>query len=157
VINGYTHLLRQETPEEAPHRELLDEVYKAGERAAALTRQLLAFSRKQILAPSVVQLNLVVGNVEKVLRRLIGGGVELATELESSLARVKADQGLLEQVLLNLAVNARDAMPEGGTLTIRTANIDVPAGRRLGGAPPGHYVVLEVSDTGCGMDSSVMA
>ena len=112
---------------------------KAGDRAASLTRQLLAFSRQQVLAPRVLDLNTLVADVEKMLRRLIGEDIDLAMVRDSALGRVKADPGQIEQILMNLAVNARDAMPEGGKLVIETANVeldDAYADRHVGG-PPG--------------------
>jgi CheY-like chemotaxis protein len=135
------------------------EIRGAAQRAAALTQQLLAFSRKQVLSPRVLDLNVVVGNLEKMLRRLIGEHIELATTLGPDLWRVKADPGQIEQVLLNLAVNSRDAMPRGGRLTIDTSNQTIGVGGRAapGDVPPGHYVLLTVRDTGCGIDEEVKA
>jgi len=128
----------------------LEEIRKAARRAAALTSQLLAFSRKQVLAPRVLDLNAAVADLERMLHRLIGEDVELTTELDPGLAPIKVDPGQLEQVILNLAVNARDAMPEGGRLTLAT-RLEEPRGTD----PPS--VVLEVSDTGCGMDAATKA
>src|SRR5690606_17751499 len=104
---------------------MLCDVRDAGERAASLTRQLLAFSRKQIMAPKVLDLNSAVRDVEKMLRRLIGEHVTLTVELDPCLARVKVDPGQLEQIIVNIAINARDAMPDGGTLTIQTRNVEI--------------------------------
>ena len=137
----------------------IEAVKKAGERAAALTRQLLAFSRKQILEPKVLDLNAVVANMDQMLRRLIEEDIELRTILGPGLWPVKVDPSQLEQVILNLALNARDAMPRGGNLTIETANVELDeayAGRHLAVAP-GPYVMLAVSDTGCGMDAETQA
>src|SRR5690606_24752940 len=116
VINGYGDLLLQRLPAGDPGRGLLGEICKAGERAASLTRQLLAFSRQQVVAPRVLDLNAVVADTEKMLRRLIGEDVQLITTLSPDLGAVRIDPGQIEQVLLNLAVNARDAMPRGGQL-----------------------------------------
>jgi two-component system cell cycle sensor histidine kinase/response regulator CckA len=134
------------------------EIQKAGERAASLTRQLLAFSRQQILQPKVLDLGAVVERVKGLLQRVIGEDVELVTEAAPGLGRVKADPAQIEQVLVNLAVNSRDAMPRGGTLTIATANLDLPRGDDAGqlAMRPGPYVVLSVADTGCGMDAPTL-
>jgi len=140
-------------------RGQVEETQKAAERAVSLVRQLLAFSRKQVLDPKVVDLNDVVGNLEKMLRRLIGEDIELITRMDPSLGRVKADPGQLEQVIMNLAINARDAMPQGGKLTIETANVEPAesAARQLAPTQPGRYVKLVVRDTGCGMDAQTQA
>jgi PAS domain S-box-containing protein len=159
IINGYSMILLQELPEGNLMRAQLEQVCKAGERAASLTRQLLAFSRKQMLAPQVLNLNSLVSDMERMLHRLIGEDILLVTHLGPVLASVRADKGQLEQVLLNLAVNARDAMPQGGKITLSTANI-VLDGAALKGkpeVPPGQYVMLMVSDTGCGMMPDVLA
>jgi CheY-like chemotaxis protein len=142
-----------------PLRSNLEEIKKAGERAASLTRQLLAFSRKQVLQPMVLQLNAIVADVDKMLRRLIGEDIDPLTVLEPSLGQIKADPGQIEQVLLNLAVNARDAMPQGGKLTIETQNVylDNQYARWHTAIQPGHYVMLAVSDTGCGIDAETQA
>jgi CheY-like chemotaxis protein len=134
------------------------EILKASERAAALTRQLLAFSRRQILAPQVLDLNVIVANMEKMLKRLIGENIELATVQEPGLGRVRADAGQVEQVILNLCVNARDAMPDGGKITIETANVDLDEAysRSHATVVPGSYVMLAVSDSGYGMDSDTL-
>ena len=135
-------------------RKDIEEIGKSADRASALTRQLLAFSRKQLLQPRVLDLNDVMSDVDKMLRRLIGEDIEVVTDFGAGLGRVKADPGQLEQVLVNLVVNARDAMPDGGTLTIRTRNVDVDgsSARRHYGAPLGRYVVICVEDTGVGID-----
>jgi CheY-like chemotaxis protein len=135
------------------------EISKAGKRAASLTRQLLAFSRKQTIQPVVLDLNSVVTDVDKMLRRLIGEDIDLAIVRDSRLKSVKADRGQIEQVLMNLAVNARDAMPEGGKLLIETANTDLDEiyVRQHPYAKPGRYVMLKISDTGCGMDKRTQA
>jgi CheY-like chemotaxis protein len=139
--------------------EGLGQVKRAGERAAALTRQLLAFSRKQVLEPRLLDLNLVVKDVDKMLRRLIGEDIEFVTVLELNLKRVRADPGQIEQVLMNLAVNARDAMPQGGKLTIETqaVELDEDYAVRHVGIRPGTHVMLAVSDTGCGIDEDTKA
>src|ERR1019366_8846108 len=132
----------------------LKEIKKAADRAAVLTRQLLAFSRKQILQPRVLNLNELIGDMSDLLRRLIGEDVELVINAGSDLGRVKVDPSQIEQVIMNLAVNARDAMPQGGKLVIETANANLDEGYAAGHPPvrPGRYVMLAVSDTGCGMD-----
>src|ERR1019366_3646341 len=156
AILGYAELMESQLEDEGLKSELR-EIRLAGERAAALTRQLLAFSRKQVLQPRILDLNAVVSEMEKLLRRLIGEDVELTTRLDPALESVKADPGQLEQVLMNLAVNARDAMPEGGTLTIETANSKLDAGFTTAhpGARSGEYAILTVADTGIGMSDEV--
>ncbi len=140
-------------------KDMLEEISAAGERAAMLTRQLLAFSRKQVLEPRVLELNGIVTHCEKMLRRLVGEDVVFTTVLKPDLGRVKADPGQVEQVLMNLVVNARDAMPEGGTLTVTTANavLDHTYCCSHTEAKPGRYIMLAVSDTGCGMDETTKA
>ncbi|HTD51424.1 MAG TPA: PAS domain S-box protein, partial [Thermoanaerobaculia bacterium] len=159
AILGYSDVLLAQAGEDHPWHEDLEEIRKAGERAAGLTRQLLAFSRKQVLAPEVLDLGAIVANVDKILRRLIGEDVELVTVSEPGLAPVRADPGQIEQVLLNLAVNARDAMPRGGRLTIETRNVIVDEAYARTHVPltPGRYVMLAVSDNGAGMDVETRA
>ncbi len=159
VIIGYTEDLEERLAQGDPLRKNAREIRKAGERAASLTLQLLAFSRQQVLAPRVLDLNSVVCEVETMLRRLIGEHIDLATALDPALERVKADQGRIEQVIINLAVNARDAMPHGGKLTIETANVDLDEdyASRHRPQPPGPYVLLAVSDSGEGMDAKTKA
>jgi signal transduction histidine kinase/DNA-binding response OmpR family regulator len=159
VINGYADLLQMKLSEGHPMLGPLREIAKAGERAAGLTRQLLALSRKQMLEPCVVELNDLVLDIDKMLRRLIGEDIELVTLLDPGAGRVWADRGQFNQVLLNLSVNARDAMPQGGRLVIRTGAVERDGS--FPGAPnemsPGPYAVLEVTDTGCGMDEETLA
>ena len=157
VINGYSDLLLQALPQEDPSRKLVVEIFKAGERSAGLTRQLLAFSRQQVLAPRVLDLNDVVTDTGSMLRRLIGEDVRLTLVPASGLWPVRADPGQVEQVLMNLAVNARDAMPRGGQLTIETRNIELAEeyARSHPDARPGPHVLIAVSDTGTGMSAEV--
>jgi two-component system cell cycle sensor histidine kinase/response regulator CckA len=159
IISGYSDILLSRLPATDPASGLLQEIHKAGERAAGLTRQLLAFSRKQIIQPKVLDLNALANDVGKMLRRMIGEDVSLTTVLAPRLGRVKADPGQIEQVLMNLAVNARDAMPQGGKLTIETANVELDDNFTQGRpeVQPGWYVLLAVSDTGCGMTEEVKA
>jgi two-component system cell cycle sensor histidine kinase/response regulator CckA len=160
VIIGYAEFLQENMDAENNLRGSVDEILKAGKRAASLTRQLLAFSRQQVLDPKVLDLNGVVSDMEKLLRRLIGEDIELTTRLVPELAHLKADQGQLEQVLMNLVVNARDAMPQGGKLVIETQNMimDQAFVRRYPyPVQPGPYVLLTVTDGGIGMDAETKA
>jgi len=159
AITGYSELLLEELPPADPKREDVQEIQAAAQRATALTRQLLAFSRKQVLQTRVLDLNAVVRTLEKMLQRLIGEDVKLEVSLCADLGAVRADPGQLEQVILNLAVNSRDAMPGGGRLTIETANVDFdqPYVREHQGASPGRHVMLAVSDTGIGMDAETQS
>lgn len=150
IINGYSEILLEETGSNDPRYTMLEEIGHAGRRAAALTHQLLAFSRKQVLEPRVLDLNSLVVNMERMLGRLISEDIELHTLVAPEPAHVLADPGQLEQVVLNLVVNACDAMPRGGQLTIETASVSMPGTYRE--VPPGDYVQLIVRDTGCGMD-----
>jgi len=154
AILGTTQILENELGPDGRHRAEVEEIRRAAERAADLTRQLLAYSRRQVLAPRALDLNVVVAGLEPMLRRLIGEDVELATRLAPGVASVEADPGQLGQVIVNLAINARDAMPQGGKLVIETANAELDAAfvRTHAGAVPGAYVQLSVSDTGIGMD-----
>src|SRR3989454_472900 len=152
AIIGSTELLLLDTPPGAPNREELDIIRDAGVRAQELIRQLLAFSARQVLNPVVLDLNRLVKNVNKMLRRLIGEDVKLFTALAPDLGAVRADPGQIEHALVNLALNARDAMPQGGQLTITTQNVDIADGSPAVLVPPGRYVLLQVSDTGVGMD-----
>ena len=159
VINGYSAMALETLGEFDPLHEEMHEIYKAGERAASLTRQLLAFSRRQALAPRTLDLNLIVTEMDRMLRRVLGEDVVLSTTLEAALEPFQADAGQIEQVILNLAVNARDAMPEGGRLLIETGNaiLDESYSRQHNAVAPGTYVMLAVTDTGCGMDAETQA
>lgn len=154
AITGYSDLAIRKLQPQDPLRNNLEEIKKAGMRAAGLTRQLLAFSRKQVLQPKVLNLNSIVTDLEKMLQRLIGEDVELRIALEGELGNAKADPGQIEQVIMNLVINARDAMPRGGKLTIETQNIDLgdEYAKQHVGVEAGPYVLLAVSDTGIGMD-----
>lgn len=159
VINGYSELLLGTFPPQDPRAKTVQQIKQAGHRAAALTSQLLAFSRKQVLQPTILDLNAVVRNMEPMLRRLIGEDIEFATRLPADLGVVMADASQVEQVLMNLVINARDAMPQGGLLTIETANVhlDQACTARHVGATPGEYVMFAVTDTGIGMDAATQA
>ena len=159
AILGSADLVLESLKPAAAEREEVEEIRKAALRAADLTRQLLAFSRQQVVAPTVLNPNTVVADMDKLLRRLLGEDVALRTVLAPDLATVKADPSQLEQVLLNLAVNARDAMPNGGKLTIETQNVELDQEYVRGhlAAQPGSYVMLAVSDTGVGMDAATQA
>ncbi len=159
IINGYSQLLLDRFAPRDQARVQVEEIKKAGDRAATLTRQLLAFSRRQVLQPQVLNLNAVVANVDTMLRRLIGEDIDLVTVIGEALGRVQADPGQIEQVILNLAVNARDAMPQGGKLTIETANVELDEAYTCSHAAvaPGRYVMLAVSDSGIGMDAETQA
>jgi len=159
AINGYSSLALQRTSEDDRIKGYLEEIKKAGERAANLTRQLLAFGRKQMLQPVALSLNDVVADMNKMLRRLIGEHVQLTAKFDPALRKIKADPGQIEQVLVNLVVNARDAMPQGGILTIETSNFEVDheyASRHVA-VGPASYVMLAVSDTGIGMADETKA
>ena len=159
VINGFSALAMKGLSAEDPLLDNLEEIKKAGDRAASLTRQLLAFSRKQVLQPEILNLDSVVSEMEKMLRRVIGENIDLRAVLEPKLGNVKADPGQIEQIILNLVVNARDSMPGGGKVTIETDNVclDEDYANNHVGARPGHYVMLAVSDTGTGMDEETQA
>jgi two-component system cell cycle sensor histidine kinase/response regulator CckA len=159
VIIGYSVVLEEREDCDAELRKGIQEIKKAGQRAAALTRQLLAFSRQQVLEPRVMNLNTVVAEMGKMLPRLIGEDIELSIVLQPELGKVKADQGQIGQVLMNLAVNARDAMPRGGKLVIETANVDLDGyySQQHPGAIAGPYIVLTVTDTGVGMDKETQS
>jgi len=159
VILGHSDILEQQVGTNARLRKSVEATRNAAERAAALTMQLLAFSRKQVVEPAVIDLNKSVVEIQKMLHRVIGEDIELAIRLQPDLGYVKADPGQLSQVLMNLAVNSRDAMPSGGKLAIETANIEVDDTyvRQHLGARPGSFVMLAVSDTGVGMDAEVLS
>jgi two-component system cell cycle sensor histidine kinase/response regulator CckA len=159
VIIGYSEILEQRLPPGDPLLKECLQIKKAGQSAASLTRQLLAFSRQQVLEPRILDLNGIVLNVEKMLRRLIGEHIDLRTNLDPALGSVKADQSQIEQVIINLAVNARDAMTDGGKLMIETANVhlDEDYARLHPPQLPGAYVLLAVADTGMGMDAETQA
>ncbi len=170
VINGFSEILLGNLPRQDPSHHLALEVRKAGERAAGLTRQLLAFSRKQILQPRVLDLNVLIADIEKMLVRMIGEDITLTTELDPHLGRIKADPGQIEQVIVNLAVNARDAIqgsdlgdpsqhhPAGRQLTIATRNVvlDAEYAQAHADVQPGAYVLLVMTDTGHGMDRQTL-
>ena len=159
VITGYSELLLARTGGRNPARREIEEIHKAGERAAALTQQLLAFSRRQILKPKILRMNEVVENLGKMLGRLIGEDIDFATESQEDLWTVLADPTQIEQILMNLCLNARDAMPEGGSLTVSTANValEAPFMERELTIPPGRYATLRVADNGCGMDGKILS
>jgi two-component system, cell cycle sensor histidine kinase and response regulator CckA len=159
VIIGYSEALQEDISADNPLREAIDEIQKAGQRAAALTQQLLAFSRKQVMEPKILDLNSIVVDMQKMLRRLIGEDIELKFNLPAELGKVKADRGQVEQVILNLAVNARDAMPRGGELKIETENAQLGEEDtlRYRYVDPGRYILLKVTDTGTGMDAETQS
>jgi PAS domain S-box-containing protein len=159
IINGYAELLRNRMAASEPGWPMLDEIVKAGQRAANLTRQLLSFSRQQVIAPRVVDVNAVLADMGQLVSRLIGEDVTLTILPEPGLGPVKADPGQLEQVVMNLVVNARDALPHGGRITIETRSVEFDAAyaRKHGDVRPGPYVMLSVTDTGTGMTAEVKA
>ena len=159
AVLGSVELLLLDEPPGRPHREELDIIRDAATRAKDLIRHLLAFSARQVLQPVVIDLNRLVRDVAKMLRRLIGEDIKLETVLAPELGAVRVDAGQIEQVLVNLAVNARDAMPRGGRLTIQTDNVDADGtrGRLTPGVPDGRHVLLQVSDSGIGMDDEIQA
>jgi two-component system cell cycle sensor histidine kinase/response regulator CckA len=159
VIIGYSEILEQRLPQNDPLRKECGQIKKAGESAASLTRQLLAFSRQQVLEPKILDLNDIVRHVETMLRRLIGEDIDLKATLGPALGCIKADQSQIEQVIMNLAVNARDAMPQGGKLMIETARVDLDEeyARLHPPQKPGPYVLLAVADTGIGMDAETQS
>ena len=157
VIGAHSGFLLETLDGDDPRHEDAEAIHKAGVRAAGLTRQLLAFSRKQILKPVLIDLNAIVEETLQMLKRLLGEDIQVVTKLASDLSAVVADASQIDQVIVNLAVNARDAMPDGGVLTISTRNITVTANNSARRVPAGDYVLLQVVDTGIGMDTSVQA
>ena len=158
-ITGNAELLSMKLQKDSPLKEYAKEISKASDRAASLTRQLLAFSRKQVLQPKVMSLNGAILDMEKMLRRLIGEDIDLKTTLSDELGNVEADPGQVEQVILNLCVNARDAMPRGGKITIETANVELDESytRTHRTVIPGPYVMMAISDDGAGMDKETQS
>lgn len=156
AINGYSDLILRKISGEDPIRKNLLEIRKAGERSAELTRQLLAFSRRQIMQPQLIDLNDIIGETTGMMQRLIGKGISIKTNLESNLASIEADPGQISQVVVNLVINARDAMPDGGTINIETGSVTLDAeyASRHIDVVPGDYVMLSVSDNGTGMDET---
>jgi PAS domain S-box-containing protein len=159
IIIGYSDLLLEKLSACDGMRPPVEEIKKAADRAASLTRQLLAFSRRQVLPPHILNLNGLLTKVDKMLRRMIGKNIELVTHLPSGLGRVKADPGQIEQVIVNLAANARDAMPQGGQLTLEAANVELDSSYVTSheSVLPDHYVMIAMSDTGIGMDAETQA
>jgi signal transduction histidine kinase len=159
VISGYSEMLFTSLPPDDPRKKMADGIRRAGDRAAALTRQLLAFSRQQVLEPKILDLNVILTDIGKMLRRLIGEDVQFSTVLRPAISPVKVDPGQIEQVIINLAVNARDAMAQGGKLTIETSEVDLDESyvRTRPEMRPGRFVALTVSDTGSGMSPEVQA
>jgi PAS domain S-box-containing protein len=156
VITGYSELLLHRHMDKNSHEfRNVEQIRRAGERAARLTRQLLAFSRQQVIKPEILDLNEVITDMNKMLRRLVTENIELITDLAPTLGQIKADRGQIEQIIMNLTVNASDAMPQGGQLTTRTATIDLS--EEEAGLSPGAYVLLSISDTGVGMDAETQA
>ena len=159
VIIGYTGTIEERLPAGDPLHKMCEQVKKAGHSAASLTRQLLAFSRQQVLEPKILDVNEILRNMEKMLRRLIGEDIEFSTGLDAAVANIKADQGQIEQVIMNLVVNARDAMPHGGKLRIESTNIELDEeyARLHPQQQAGSYVLLTFADTGMGMDADTQA
>jgi nitrogen-specific signal transduction histidine kinase/CheY-like chemotaxis protein len=159
VITGYSELLLTRIDGRNPARREIEEIHKAGERAAALTQQLLAYSRRQVLKPKVLRVDDIVENLGKMLRRLIGEDIDFATESQEDLWTVRADPSQIEQILMNLCINARDAMPKGGKLIVSTANVmlEAPLVERELTIPPGRYATLRVADNGSGMKEEILS
>jgi len=159
VVLLYSDLVLDHLDRASPLRQHVERIQEAARQSVSIVRQLLAFSRKQIQQPRLLNINTIVEGMAELLRRLIGDDVQLSIDIDSTLGNVKADPGQIEQVIMNLVLNARDAMPEGGRLTIGTANAELDGAerRRASDTPPGSYVMLTVSDTGCGMDVKTQA
>jgi len=159
VILGYAEALQKRIPPDDPYREAVDEIQIAGRRAASLTQQLLAFGRKQVFEPQVLDLRTIVAEAARMLERLIGEDIRLDILPAENLGMVKADRSQIERVILNLAVNARDAMPQGGKIAIEMADVELDESRAAlrQGIAPGAYVLLKVADTGCGMDAELQS
>ena len=159
VINGYAEMLLSEKGASGATSAALNEILKAGESAAALTQQLLAFSRRQVIKPAIIDINTIVRDTESLLRRLIGEDIELVTRLATHLGAVRSDPGQIQQMIVNLAVNSRDAMPNGGSLYLETSNVNLDEGYRKEHpeVQPGPHVMLAISDTGCGMSPEIRA
>ena len=157
VIAGYSQWMLDDLPPDSPVIESASEIVLAANRAAVLTNQLLAFTRNQVVQPIVVDLNHLVAELDQMLRRVIGEDIELVAAMSPSLGLVKADPGQIEQVILNLVINARDAMPTGGKVLIETANVEIDEARARAelDCPPGSYVMLAVSDSGCGFGEDI--
>jgi signal transduction histidine kinase/CheY-like chemotaxis protein len=159
AISGFSEFLLMELDQDDPKRQDVIEIIRAADRSAALTRQLLAFSRRQVIQPATLDLNKLISDMQRMLYRLIGENVDLVTALDPELGQIKADPGQIEQVILNLSINARDAMPNGGRLTIETANAELDGGYAQfhPGVAPGSYVLLTISDNGIGMDAETLS
>ena len=159
VILGYSEELQKRIPPDDPYREAVDEIQNAGKRAASLTQQLLAFSRKQVFEPQILDLKTIVAEAAKMLERLIGEDITLEIVPAQQIGAVKADRAQIERIILNLAVNARDAMPQGGKVTIETADVELDETNQTlsRSIAPGPYVMLKVTDTGCGMDAELQS
>ena len=159
IITGYIDLALSRPSRALDLRTDIERIENAAARAAALVRQLLAFSRKQVLQPKILDLNAIVLNLDKLLRRLIDDHIEMITRVDDQLGKVKADPAQIEQVIMNLVVNARDAMPQGGRIVLETTNVVLDSSYSADHTPskPGHYVMLAVSDTGVGMDPETVA
>src|SRR5216683_5805316 len=158
VITGYSDLLLESLASSEPDRRKVEQIRQAANSAASLTRQLLMFRSQQVIQPVILDINQTVGNTEKMLRRLIKENIEFTVGLDPHLNRVKADPGQIEQIVLNLVVNARDAMPDGGKLRIQTTNVRLEKqSPQAGSLPCDRFILLEVTDTGTGMDQQTQA
>jgi len=159
AINGYSSLTLRKLPDEDPLRTNIDQIHSAGLRAASLTRQLLIFSRREKIHPEILHLNEIITELDKMLPQMLGEDIEMAAELDPELGDIRADSGQIEQIIMNLSVNARDAMPDGGRLTFETRNLslDRAAASAYPGIVPGEYVMLAVADTGSGIDPAIQA